>query len=189
MTHSYFCPACEQRECDAFGTPCARCRRSLIKRVQKQTRVKFGRCFYCHQRKPLTVEHIIPKARGGPDTSDNLVDVCAHCNGSKGDKLPSEWSSTTNHKQATAAEIMLKQKYQILPRVRKGRQLIAPSDTALLELRAACLTFRDAISRAQQETFATTYLGKLLHRADARVHIVALTCVDLIDRNHKKPQK
>jgi hypothetical protein len=125
------------------------------------------------------LEHVIPKARGGPDTSDNFVEACSPCNISKGDKLPSEWSKTKTHKKALTLEAELRSRYTVLPRVRKGRQLIAPSITALARLHGACLLFREAISEAQRETFPSTYLGKLLYKADRKVHSIAVACTDL----------
>ncbi|PLX33582.1 MAG: HNH endonuclease [Ignavibacteria bacterium] len=45
------------------------------------------RCQYCGSRSaPLTVDHIIPRARGGADTWDNLVTACLPCNNKKSDK-------------------------------------------------------------------------------------------------------
>ena len=43
-------------------------------------------CIYCGVAGPLTVEHMIPLSRGGPDHPDNAVWVCSRCNASKGDK-------------------------------------------------------------------------------------------------------
>ncbi len=48
-------------------------------------------CQYCGTRKPpLTIDHIIPKSRGGKDTWDNLVTACVKCNAKKGDRTPEE---------------------------------------------------------------------------------------------------
>jgi len=44
------------------------------------------RCIYCGSHERLTVDHMIPLSRGGPDHPDNAVMVCAHCNSSKGDR-------------------------------------------------------------------------------------------------------
>jgi len=38
----------------------------------------------------LTVDHIIPKSKGGTDDLDNKQCLCFRCNNKKGDKLPSE---------------------------------------------------------------------------------------------------
>lgn len=49
------------------------------------------KCGYCGRSDlPLTIDHIIPKSRGGRDTWDNLVAACLLCNNKKGDKTPDE---------------------------------------------------------------------------------------------------
>ena len=40
-------------------------------------------CYYCGSRKNLVVDHLVPRIRGGPDDSDNLVWACRTCNSSK----------------------------------------------------------------------------------------------------------
>jgi hypothetical protein len=50
-----------------------------------------GVCAYCGSRDKLTLEHILPRSRAGPDTPDNAVMVCASCNSSKGGKRLYEW--------------------------------------------------------------------------------------------------
>ena len=35
----------------------------------------------------MTVDHILPKSKGGKATLDNLRPMCAHCNGRRGNKL------------------------------------------------------------------------------------------------------
>jgi len=48
-------------------------------------------CQYCGiSRTPLTIDHIIPKGKGGLDTWENLVAACKPCNQKKGDKTPEE---------------------------------------------------------------------------------------------------
>jgi 5-methylcytosine-specific restriction endonuclease McrA len=42
-------------------------------------------CRYCGGH-ATTTDHIIPKSKGGTDTSDNLAACCRRCNGSKQDK-------------------------------------------------------------------------------------------------------
>ena len=48
------------------------------------------RCQYCGSTKDLTVDHIIPKVRGGKDTWTNLVCACKKCNNQKGNRTPEE---------------------------------------------------------------------------------------------------
>jgi 5-methylcytosine-specific restriction endonuclease McrA len=45
-------------------------------------------CQYCGSRSNLTVDHVIPKSKGGPSSWDNIVASCAPCNRRKGDALP-----------------------------------------------------------------------------------------------------
>jgi 5-methylcytosine-specific restriction endonuclease McrA len=48
-------------------------------------------CQYCGRRTgSLTVDHIIPKERGGTDTWENLVTACPACNRKKGNRTPEE---------------------------------------------------------------------------------------------------
>lgn len=49
------------------------------------------RCMYCgttHGR--MSVDHILPKLRGGTDTWENLVCACHKCNNKKGNRTPEE---------------------------------------------------------------------------------------------------
>jgi 5-methylcytosine-specific restriction endonuclease McrA len=46
-------------------------------------------CIYCRGRAD-TVDHILPRSRGGGDTWFNLVAACQFCNGLKGDRTPQE---------------------------------------------------------------------------------------------------
>tara|TARA_B100000609_G_scaffold175041_1_gene152077 strand:- start:78 stop:629 length:552 start_codon:yes stop_codon:yes gene_type:complete len=49
------------------------------------------RCQYCGTKSSeLTLDHIIPKSRGGSDTWDNLITACKKCNNKKGNRTPEE---------------------------------------------------------------------------------------------------
>lgn len=53
-------------------------------------------CQYCKQEFPtskLQFDHIVPLARGGAHSKDNLCAACKPCNNSKGKKLLSEWKN------------------------------------------------------------------------------------------------
>lgn len=41
-------------------------------------------CWYCGETANLSMDHIIPRSRGGGDTGENLITVCRSCNSSKG---------------------------------------------------------------------------------------------------------
>jgi 5-methylcytosine-specific restriction endonuclease McrA len=45
-------------------------------------------CQYCGSRSNLTVDHVIPRSKGGLSTWENIVASCAPCNRRKGDLLP-----------------------------------------------------------------------------------------------------
>jgi 5-methylcytosine-specific restriction endonuclease McrA len=47
-------------------------------------------CQYCGSRTNLTVDHVVPRSKGGPSTWDNIVASCAPCNRRKGDNLPAQ---------------------------------------------------------------------------------------------------
>ena len=48
-------------------------------------------CQYCGQeRGNLTVDHVIPRSKGGGSGWENIVTCCAPCNRRKGDRLPSQ---------------------------------------------------------------------------------------------------
>jgi hypothetical protein len=48
-------------------------------------------CAYCGATGRLEWEHVIPLARGGPDSIDNLVRACRPCNAAKGARDPYQW--------------------------------------------------------------------------------------------------
>lgn len=47
-------------------------------------------CQYCGSTKKLTLDHVMPRSRGGQHTWDNVVAACESCNGRKGDRMPHE---------------------------------------------------------------------------------------------------
>lgn len=52
-------------------------------------------CQYCHKKfgaGELTLDHVVPRSRGGNNTWENLVACCLRCNNRKGDRLPQEAS-------------------------------------------------------------------------------------------------
>ena len=46
-----------------------------------------NKCQYCGATKRLTIDHVIPKSKGGTDDWDNLVVACSSCNTKKSNKL------------------------------------------------------------------------------------------------------
>lgn len=50
-------------------------------------------CVYCgdDNRRSLTLDHVVPQSKGGPNTWDNLVTACKKCNGEKSDLTLEEY--------------------------------------------------------------------------------------------------
>lgn len=58
----------------------------------EQTKLKLPKiCYYCGGKEKLSLDHIIPRKKGGPDSGDNLIFSCRKCNSSKGSKDLMEW--------------------------------------------------------------------------------------------------
>ena len=66
--------------------------RNRVPFSKKNVLVRDGfKCSYCGtDKEKLTIDHIIPKSRGGETTFENCVSSCKPCNNRKGDKTPSE---------------------------------------------------------------------------------------------------
>jgi CRISPR/Cas system Type II protein with McrA/HNH and RuvC-like nuclease domain len=47
-------------------------------------------CVYCGTHKNLTIDHVMPKSRGGANSWENMVTCCFTCNSKKGSKTPEE---------------------------------------------------------------------------------------------------
>jgi 5-methylcytosine-specific restriction endonuclease McrA len=52
------------------------------------------RCVYCGSAGRLTLDHVVPRSRGGDSVWENVVTSCAPCNMRKGNRLPHEVSMT-----------------------------------------------------------------------------------------------
>ena len=55
-----------------------------------------GICHYCGRTTPareLTMDHIVPLARGGCSTKGNVAPACKDCNNRKKSLLPMEWDT------------------------------------------------------------------------------------------------
>ena len=64
-----------------------------------QQKTASGICWYCGFQvgfNNLTMDHVIPLARGGRSTKDNLVPCCKDCNTRKKSSLPVEWEDYMN---------------------------------------------------------------------------------------------
>ena len=55
-------------------------------------------CQYCGNTKNLTIDHVIPRAKGGLNTWENVVIACEPCNNRKGNRTPHEANMTLRTK-------------------------------------------------------------------------------------------
>lgn len=55
-------------------------------------------CTYCGSVKDLTLDHIMPKSRGGKTSWENLTTACKRCNSSKGHHTPEEANMVVGRK-------------------------------------------------------------------------------------------
>ena len=70
--------------------------RELRKSRWWQQKTASGLCYYCGNKfafRELTMDHLVPLARGGRSTKDNLVPCCKECNSQKKSLLPIEWDA------------------------------------------------------------------------------------------------
>jgi 5-methylcytosine-specific restriction endonuclease McrA len=85
---------------------------TLARRRKITRRAVFARdswtCQYCGSRSNLTVDHVIPRSKGGTSSWDNIVASCAPCNRRKGDRLPRQAGMHPRHAPRTPrAEIFI----------------------------------------------------------------------------------
>lgn len=93
--------------------------------VVKDTKLKLGKgyrgilerdehiCQYCGCKKANTVDHVMPRSRGGTSAPTNLVAACLSCNQKKADRTPDEAGMPLIH-PVRAARWRLMEKFQSL---------------------------------------------------------------------------
>lgn len=62
------------------GWQCAYCKRDF-RGYRRRDRLRF-----------LTLDHVVPRSKGGADDASNLAAACLKCNGLKRDRTPEEWA-------------------------------------------------------------------------------------------------
>lgn len=60
--------------------------------IKELKRLYASPCFYCGKTGLMTIDHVIPIARGGRHSIGNLVTACRPCNSSKNSKFIVEWT-------------------------------------------------------------------------------------------------
>ena len=83
---------------DAIDERALKAERAKARELRKtrwwQQKTASGICHYCRRKvgfSSLTMDHIIPLARGGRSTKGNLAPCCKECNTRKKSSLPLEW--------------------------------------------------------------------------------------------------
>ena len=59
------------------------------------------RCQYCGTTHNLTLDHVIPRSKGGKNSWDNVVTACQKCNAFKGSRTPAEAGMKLLHQPKT----------------------------------------------------------------------------------------
>lgn len=74
----------------------ARKRNAIVEQIDEDKIYKrdCNKCVYCGSVNNLTLDHIIPIAKNGNHTENNLVIACQSCNSSKQDKPLEKWLMT-----------------------------------------------------------------------------------------------
>ncbi len=75
------------------------------------------RCQYCGERaNDLTLDHVIPRSKGGPTTWENVVACCRRCNAKKRDRTP-EQARMVLATRPRAPRFMFTAAYGLLPNI------------------------------------------------------------------------
>ena len=108
-------------------------------------------CQYCgHERGNLTVDHVIPRSKGGTSSWDNIVTCCAPCNRRKGDRLPRQANMVPAQQAAWRPAPPSSSTSRPRASLRRGSSTWWPPDGALVPREAAGAGgrfFRPAIRR------------------------------------------
>lgn len=82
-----------------------------FRRVELNRRNIFKRdgnvCAYCGSDDNLTIDHVIPKSRGGKTTWENVITACHICNNKKDNKTPDEAGFNLKIKPKQPSHILL----------------------------------------------------------------------------------
>lgn len=72
-------------------------------------------CVYCGEdnKKLLTLDHVVPQSKGGPNSWENLVTACKRCNGEKSDLTLEEYGKPIPKPQRPHYLMLLKKVHHI----------------------------------------------------------------------------
>lgn len=66
-------------------------KRSARKRFRRSILDEWPECAYCGRKHPTTLDHVVPRAKGGGQDRRNLIGACGACNLEKSDLPWFEW--------------------------------------------------------------------------------------------------
>jgi 5-methylcytosine-specific restriction endonuclease McrA len=88
-------------------------RNAVLSRKNLFRRDEF-RCQYCGRKDvPLTIDHVIPRSRGGGESWENLITACKSCNSLKGNRTPAEAGMTMLQKPVMPSHITLMRRHYL----------------------------------------------------------------------------
>ena len=93
-------------------------------------------CCYCGTTEKLSIDHLIPRIKGGEDHADNLVWACRSCNSSKGERDLLDWYQT---KDAFPSILLLRRYTKLVARYCDQHALL---DTLLADAVQQTLPFQ-----------------------------------------------
>ena len=73
-----------------FNLECLQ-KRSARKRFRRSILDEWPECAYCGRKHPTTLDHVVPRAKGGNQDRKNLIGACGACNLEKSDMPWFEW--------------------------------------------------------------------------------------------------
>jgi hypothetical protein len=73
-----------------FNLQCLQ-KRSARKRFRRSILDEWPECAYCGRAHPTTLDHVIPRAKGGDQSRKNLIGACGACNLEKSDQHWFQW--------------------------------------------------------------------------------------------------
>ena len=73
-----------------FNLQCLQ-KRSARKRFRRSILDEWPECAYCGRKHPTTLDHVVPRAKGGNQDRKNLIGACGACNLEKSDMPWFEW--------------------------------------------------------------------------------------------------
>ena len=73
-----------------FNLECLQ-KRSARKRFRRSILDEWPECAYCGRKHPTTLDHVVPRAKGGSQDRKNLIGACGACNLEKSDLPWFEW--------------------------------------------------------------------------------------------------